>query len=47
VLVLRYLDGLSVPEIAATVGRSVAAVESLVARGRVSFKRAYDEAGDG
>lgn len=45
-LVLRYLDGLSVPEIAAVVGRGVHAVESLLARGRESFKRAYAEAGD-
>jgi RNA polymerase sigma-70 factor (ECF subfamily) len=42
-LVLRHLDGLSVPEIASTLGRSVEAVESLLARGRVSFKRAYGE----
>ncbi|HXY17057.1 MAG TPA: RNA polymerase sigma factor [Gaiellaceae bacterium] len=43
-LVLRHLDGLSVPEIAAELGRSVEAVESLLARGRVGFKRAYLEA---
>jgi RNA polymerase sigma-70 factor (ECF subfamily) len=42
-LVLRHLDGLSVPEIASALGRSVEAVESLLARGRVSFKRAYGE----
>ena len=47
VLVLRYLDGLPVAEVAAAVGRSVAAVESLLARGRASFRRAYAEAGDG
>lgn len=46
-LVLRYLDGLSVPEVAAAVGKSVHAVESLLARGRESFRRAYTEAGDG
>ena len=42
-LVLRYLDGLSVPEAAAALGKSVEAVESLLARGRGSFKRAYLE----
>ena len=45
-LALRYLDGLSVPEIAAALGRSVHAVESLLARGRAGFKRAYAAAGD-
>jgi DNA-directed RNA polymerase specialized sigma24 family protein len=40
---LRHLDGLSVPEVAATLERSVEAVESLLARGRVSFRRAYTE----
>ncbi len=42
-LVLRHLDGLSVPEVARTLERSVEAVESLLARGRVSFRRAYAE----
>jgi RNA polymerase sigma-70 factor (ECF subfamily) len=42
-LVLRYLDGLSVPEIAVTLERSVEAVESLLSRGRTSFRRAYSE----
>jgi RNA polymerase sigma-70 factor, ECF subfamily len=42
-LVLRHLDELSVPEVAAVLGRSVEAVESLLARGRVSFRRAYLE----
>jgi RNA polymerase sigma-70 factor (ECF subfamily) len=45
-LVLRYLDGLSVPEVAAALGRSVEAAESLLARGRESFKRLYMGAGD-
>lgn len=40
-LALRYLDGLSVPEIAGALGRGVHAVESLLARGRTGFKRAY------
>ncbi|MEP6812458.1 MAG: RNA polymerase sigma factor [Actinomycetota bacterium] len=43
-LVLRHVDGLSVPEVAAALGRSIEAVESLLARGRVGFKRAYGEA---
>jgi RNA polymerase sigma-70 factor, ECF subfamily len=43
-LVLRHVDGLSVPEVAAALGRSVEAVESLLVRGRVGFRRAYAEA---
>jgi len=43
-LVLRHLDGFSVPEIAEALDKSVEAVESLLARGRVTFKRAYSEA---
>jgi RNA polymerase sigma-70 factor, ECF subfamily len=42
-LVLRHLDGLSVPEAAQALGRSIESVESLLARGRVSLKRAYLE----
>lgn len=38
-IVLRYLDDLSVPEIATATGKSVHAVESLLARGRVSLRR--------
>lgn len=38
-VVLRYLDGLSVPATAAAVGKSVHAVESLLARGRANLKR--------
>jgi len=45
VIVLRYLDGLSVPEIASQIGKSVHAVESLLARGRATFKRHYLEHG--
>ncbi|MBX3069151.1 MAG: sigma-70 family RNA polymerase sigma factor [Thermomicrobiales bacterium] len=45
VVVLRYLDGLSVPEIASQIGKSVHAVESLLARGRATFKRHYLEHG--
>jgi RNA polymerase sigma-70 factor, ECF subfamily len=46
VLVLRYLEGFSVAEIAGALNRSVEAVESLLARGRASFKRAYVEVSD-
>lgn len=42
-LVLRHVDGLSVPEVAAALGRSVEAAESLLARGRLSFRQAYTE----
>lgn len=44
-ITLRYLDGLSVPEIAAAISRSVHAVESLLARGRATFKQHYLEHG--
>jgi RNA polymerase sigma-70 factor (ECF subfamily) len=43
-LVLRYVDGLSVPEAAAAIGKSIHATESLLMRGKQSFKRAYEEA---
>jgi RNA polymerase sigma-70 factor (ECF subfamily) len=42
-LVLCYLDGYSVAEAARLLGKSTEAVESLLARGRQSFKRAYLE----
>ena len=42
-LVLCYVDGFSVAETAALLGKSVEAVESVLARGRRSFKRAYLE----
>jgi RNA polymerase sigma-70 factor (ECF subfamily) len=45
-LVLRYVDGMSVPEVAAALGRSVHAVESLLARGRMGFRRAFMEVDD-
>jgi RNA polymerase sigma-70 factor (ECF subfamily) len=44
-LVLCYIDGFSMSEVADILGKSVEAVESLLARGRASFKRAYLEAG--
>lgn len=46
-LVLRHLDGFSVPEVAAALGRSIEATESLLARGRRHFRRAYTGADDG
>jgi RNA polymerase sigma-70 factor (ECF subfamily) len=42
-LSLRYQDGLSVPEIAHALGRSVHATESLLARGKESFRRSYEQ----
>ena len=42
-LVLHYLDGFSAAEVAAELGKSVAAVNSLLERGRDGFKRAYRE----
>jgi RNA polymerase sigma-70 factor (ECF subfamily) len=45
-LVLRYLDGFSVPEVAVALDRSVSAAESLLARGRVTFRRGFQEACD-
>lgn len=42
-LVLCYVDGYSVPEAARLLGKSTEAVESLLARGRKTFKRAYLE----
>jgi len=46
-LLLKYLDGLTVPEVAAALGRSVSATESLLARGRVSFRQRLQETGHG
>jgi RNA polymerase sigma-70 factor, ECF subfamily len=43
-LVLCYVDGFSMREAAAILGKGEEAVESLLARGRVSFRRAYLEA---
>ncbi len=45
-LTLRYLDGLTVPEVAAALNRSVRAAESLLARGRIAFRRSVLEDGD-
>jgi RNA polymerase sigma-70 factor (ECF subfamily) len=46
VLTLRYLDGLSVPEVAAIVGRTVHATEALLVRARNAFRAAYGERSD-
>lgn len=44
-LVLRYLDGLPVPDVAGHLGRSVRATETLLVRARAALRRVY-EAGD-
>jgi RNA polymerase sigma-70 factor, ECF subfamily len=41
-LVFRHLDGLSVREIGELLGRGESAVESLLARAREGFRRAYE-----
>lgn len=41
-LVLRAVDGLSVREVAAELGRSEDATESLIRRARAAFRQAYD-----
>ena len=43
VLTLRYLDGLSVAEVAYHVGRSLHATETLLARARAALRRIYQE----
>jgi RNA polymerase sigma-70 factor (ECF subfamily) len=40
-LTLRHLDGLSVREIGELLGRSAKATESLLARARDAFRKAY------
>jgi RNA polymerase sigma-70 factor (ECF subfamily) len=42
-LTLRYLDGLSVPEVAEHLGRSVHATETLLVRARAALRRVYEE----
>lgn len=39
VLVLRYVDGLSVPEVAAAIGRELTPTNSLLARARAELRR--------
>ena len=43
-LVLRHLDGLSVPEVADLLDRSVEATEQVLSRARAAFRNAYAEA---
>jgi RNA polymerase sigma-70 factor, ECF subfamily len=43
VLTLKYIDGLSVAEVARLMGRSVAATEGLLQRARTGLRRAYEE----
>ncbi|HET8778118.1 MAG TPA: sigma-70 family RNA polymerase sigma factor [Candidatus Limnocylindria bacterium] len=42
-LLFRHLDGMPVREVAAAIGRSEKATESLLARARESFRRAYGD----
>jgi RNA polymerase sigma-70 factor (ECF subfamily) len=43
VLVLHYMDRLSVREVARSIGKTEAATASLLARGREAFRQAYPE----
>jgi RNA polymerase sigma-70 factor (ECF subfamily) len=45
-LTLRYLDGLSVPEVADLLGRTVTATEALLVRAKAAFRREYDGGDD-
>jgi len=45
-LVLRYVDEMSVPEVAKTLSRSVHATESLLARGRAGLRRKSEQGVD-
>ncbi len=44
-LTLRYLDGLSVPEVAEHLGRTVEATETLLVRARRRFRTVYEQRG--
>jgi len=46
-LILRYVDGMSVREVARSLERSEDATESLLRRARDRFREIYPEAGDG
>jgi RNA polymerase sigma-70 factor, ECF subfamily len=46
-ITLRYLDGLPVPEVAAQLGRSVHATETLLVRARRALRRVYEEEAPG
>lgn len=45
-LVLHHLDGLSVADVADSIGRSMRATESLLARARRKFRAAFEETPD-
>jgi RNA polymerase sigma-70 factor (ECF subfamily) len=45
-LLFRYLDGLSVRDVARALGRSEKATESLITRARAGFRRAYGGSSD-
>jgi len=45
-LTLRYVDDLSVREVAAHLDRTVHATEALLVRARAAFRHSYDERGD-
>lgn len=45
-LTLRYLDGMSVPQVADQLDRTVHATEALLVRARSAFRRAYAEGND-
>ena len=42
-LVLRHVDDLPVPQVAAHLGRTVHATEALLSRARTAFRRVYEE----
>jgi RNA polymerase sigma-70 factor (ECF subfamily) len=45
-LVLRYLDGLTVGEVAEILDRTVHATEALLVRARLAFRKVYENGGD-
>jgi RNA polymerase sigma-70 factor (ECF subfamily) len=45
-LVLHHLDGMSVADVADSIGRSLRATESLLARARRKFRAAFEETAD-
>jgi RNA polymerase sigma-70 factor (ECF subfamily) len=47
VLVLRYVDGLSVPEVATAIGRKLTPTNSLLARARAELRRVSGDDTDG
>jgi RNA polymerase sigma-70 factor (ECF subfamily) len=44
-LTLRYLDGLAVPDVAANLGRTLEATETLLVRARRRFRAVYEQHG--